>query len=223
MDKLKEFINERIKRSWVTTLIGLIFLMASIASHFIMGVAWLDLIVPISIGFILLPIKEPKKPGGAGMGFMVLIISMLITGCISFQKCQDKFGSLKTDTIKVTRLVPLDFAYKPQLETYDFNFRLDSLLWAKPGDTTTFTNPGSTVKIKVSKDAQNDRLNITADCDPDTIKVKEFVPVEIKVPCETQVFEDKPQTKWGKGWQQYKNVSAFAFPIVILLIIILKR
>jgi hypothetical protein len=213
---------DRLKRSWLTTVIGVLIIAASIASHFVYETSWTEVLMGVVIGFIFLPMKDPKKPSG-GAAAVILIALMSLSSCVTYNKCVDKFGSVQTDTITITQIKPVDITFKPEKESFTTSLRLDSLLWAEPGKERTIHNEDSTVNIKIKKDANNDRVSITAECDPDTVRITKEVPVEVKVPCETKTFTEPEPTGLTKAWQQYKGVSAIALPIVIILIIIIKR
>lgn len=227
-----------IKRGPWTTVIGIALIIGGFVDKFGFDSNWTEALVAIGAGLILIFFKDPNQkppkdqkppnpPAGGGTkagAFLIMLGTLMsLTSCVTYNKCVDKFGSVKTDTITVTQVEPIDISYKGPKESFTTSLRLDSLLWATPGQRTTLSNADSTVKINIQKDPDNDRVSITADCDPDTVRITKKVPVKVKVPCDTQIFKEPESTKWQKGWNNYKSVSAFAFPVLIILIIIIKR
>lgn len=219
---MKHFKFENIKKGPWTTAIGVLLILAGLADKFYLLSSWTEAMVAIVPGAFLLFKSDPTIKGG-GTAACLLVILMLFTGCTTYQKCADKYGEPDTTLITVRDTVFKNLRVKPPVISYNNSFRLDSLLWAEPGIATSYYNADSTQKVTLKKDANNDRLSISTECDPDTIKVSVPIPVEVEAPCPQTKFVPKPETLPEKAAHTYKNIAAYGFPLFLTLFIILLR
>lgn len=214
VDKVLDKISQRLIKNWVTTLLGVAIIIGSLVAHFVSGLDWTGTIIGICIGVVLLPMKDDSKAA-------MIVLLVLFSSCVTIKRCRDKFGTLQVDTIQYVYKGDLKVEYKPPAEWSSFSLRLDSLLWARPGDTATITNEAGTVTTKMWKDADNDRLFLETECDPDTLRFYYPVEIPMKVPCETWQLTDKP-SRWDKFKNTLKNIAVVGF-FITSAILILKR
>lgn len=97
--KIKNFAQ------WKTTILGLIILIASIASVFIREISWSDAVIGISIGLVL--IFSPDTIIDKLNNFIKILLLVLLSGCMSQKKlaqvCADTFP-IKDSTIIVEKI-----------------------------------------------------------------------------------------------------------------------
>lgn len=90
---------------WKTTILGLIILVASIASVFIKEIGWSDAVIGIGIGLVL--IFSPDTIIDKLNNFIKILLLVLVTGCMSQKKlakvCADNFP-VKDSTVIVERI-----------------------------------------------------------------------------------------------------------------------
>ena len=219
---MNQFNFENIKRSKYTSILGVILIAAGLSSKFLFQESWMDSMIPVVAGILLLFAKDPKKPGATAILSAIGII-LIFSSCTTYQKCADKFGYQDTTMLVVKDTLYRDIKVKPIDSKYSLSFRLDSLLWAKPAGVKYFYNTDSTQKVSIRKDANNDRVYIDNECLPDTIRLNIAVPYEIKVPCPQTVLEDKPTTLKKKLVNHYSNFAIWAFPVCLVIILVSLR
>lgn len=149
------------------------------------------------------------------MRTFVLILLCTLSACCSFEKCADKFASSKiqdsvtVDTILfVQSIVPKD--------SIQFSIQIDSFLLMRPADTIKFQSGRATAEIY--KDQNNNYLQGTVECLPDT--VTKLIPVNMQLPCPpTTVIGSKPIPKW----QQWLHIFTAGFTGVVIIGFILIK
>lgn len=220
---MKNFNFSNIKKGKWTTLIGIALILGGFVDKFGFDGSWTEALVAIAAGMTLIFTNDPKKPSNnVAMLIAILVSVMLLSSCVTYQKCADKFGYQDTVKIEVRDTLYRNLSFQPPKSTYKFDMRLDSLLWAKPGQAVYFYNADSTQKVTIQKDKDNDRLSITSDCEPDTVKVEVAIPYEVEVPCPQTVLEDKPDTLKKKIVRKYSGFTMWAFPILLGIILVAR-
>ncbi len=219
---MTNFNFQNIKRGKYTSILGFILIVAGLLSKFLFQESWMDSMIPVAAGAVLLFAKDPKKPGST-LALSVLFLLLLFSSCTTYQKCADKFGYQDTTYIQVKDTLYRDIKVKPIDSKYSFNLRLDSLLWAKPGGVKYYYNADSTQKVTTRKDSKNDRIYIDTECLPDTVRINVAIPYEVEVPCPQTVLEDKPAGLKKKLLSHYTNFAIWAFPVCLVIILVSLR
>ncbi|MEQ9426963.1 MAG: hypothetical protein RJQ09_21250 [Cyclobacteriaceae bacterium] len=144
--------------------------------------------------------------------YTLLIAAVLLSGCVTYRKCFDKYallGDSTTVTVRDTLLVPVEVKHIVEGDKVEVN--LDSLLKAMQldGDSRLAPLSGMTDSIWFVMEEQRgrigfwrdkyNRLQARAECFPDTVLVRDTIPVpyEVQVPCPPQaVFDEANHKTW---------------------------
>lgn len=127
-----------------------------------------------------------------------LICAALLGSCVTYKKCQEKFGTPQTDTVQVTVQVPV---LVPR----------DSIITVTKTDTTYLYKEVQQGRARVIIERNPATTTVQAKCD--TVTIIRDVPV--KVPMKHYVFQDNPD-KVSKFWK-----SAFWWMLAVNVLICL--
>lgn len=215
-------MKNRIVNNYKSTIIGILLIIATFVLVFFEKVTWSEFaaFAPFCIGLIL--VKDDSFKGKTPMILLFVSISVLFTSCVSYEKCVEKYGVVRNDTMYVETVVRDTISVLVPADSNVLVFNIDSL--AKIIRGKVFKEQDSTSKIQLSYWIDNyNKLHIKAFKPPDTI----YKPVEIpvKVPCPPVFHIEKKLTWYQEFWEWYKNFSAFALmlSIAILTVILIKR
>lgn len=212
ISKFIDRLSDRLVKSWLTTLVGVIIIVGSLVSHFVLQTEWLETLIGIAVGVAFLPMKDPEK----GASIFILLLAFTLSSCVTYNRCQSKFGEVSTQTKVIEDTIKVPISVKPDPIYYTLSWRLDSLLWAKPGTKSTFRDPSGQITITASKDSTNENISLDVLCDPDTVYQDKLVPIRVEVPCETTSFSPKPRFL-NRVWDGYKTFAAIGFAVLLIL------
>lgn len=147
------------------------------------------------------------------MRAFVLILLSFLSACCSFEKCADKFTSRTQDSVKVDTILFVQ-SNIPK-DSIQFSIQIDSFLLLRPVDTIKFQSGRATTEIY--KDENNNYLQGTVECLPDT--VTKLVPVNMSLPCPDPVYIGEFIPKWRK----WLNNAAIAFSLLVIVAYFLLR
>jgi hypothetical protein len=217
------FKIENLYKSWYTTVLGFIIILASIVSVFIpdLNVSWTEAGVGIAIGVAFLGVKDPDKSDKVLLSLMLLLALAFLSSCVTYSKCERKYGRKETpiipvyiqDSVKTQVITLADSAIGTWSLEEVANSDIDQ-------EFKTVSERGK-ASVTISKTKDNN-LKAKANCLPDT--VTKWVPYEVlvDVPCPEQtVFTPRP-TGLGKLWEDYKSLAAIALPFLVILFWVLK-
>jgi hypothetical protein len=142
------------------------------------------------------------------MSFLI-IISLFLMSCTTYEKCISKYGGLQ-DTIIVER------KHVIQKDSIITIIEIDSIPYLTPGDTVEIESQNSRAKIKYWRDMYKNVLLFQAECD--SIVIRDTLRIATK-----PIFMPKPLTRIKKAWDGYTKASAIALPIVLFTIILLIK
>ena len=142
----------------------------------------------------------------------------VLSGCTTYKKCFDKYGS-QTDTVYATRLlaIPFNQLVPVPASSVEASINLDSIA----GFTADLIASVEKDRARLSwyRDQYN-RLQMLADCLPDTIQVRDTVEVDVLVPVQAHHWQqpemEKPRLS---GLQRlYLGLGRLAFWLLVLLL-----
>jgi len=140
----------------------------------------------------------------------ILLIAILFQGCISYERCVDKFCKTPTEVVEIPYQV---FVPRDSIVT---NVRIDSILYLMRGDTVRIEDPTSRAKISYWKGMYENTLMLRADCDSVTVTDTLRVPYPV-------VLEPEPPRGLKKVSDIYNKIAAWALPFLFLLTIALIK
>ena len=125
---------------------------------------------------------------------LVAALMMMGTGCITYNKCLEKFGETETDTITITEtyMVPYQVDVPVPSDSAQASINIDSIAAFTEGLIHTIESERA--RLTWWRDRYN-RLKLRADCEPDTIRATDTVEVPVEVPVEvnTNTFTEPPK------------------------------
>jgi len=143
-------------------------------------------------------------------------IACLLSSCITYQRCIDKYGSYAKDTVFVQfekKVIVHDTIKADSLSTV---VKTDTL---RPGQIYTQTD-SSGLQIQYWVNAYNNLLNIKA-TQPQRI-IHDTLTIIEKVPCPpVAVFNNKPGKIKG-AWLIYCKYAGIFLPLIALFLFLLK-
>jgi len=183
-------------------------------------------------GLYMLGIKDPRLPGG-GRSAVTVIILVTLSSCVTWDKCSQKFAvqinAKKPITLRDT--IAHESKVKPPADSLTNDVpEADSL---DEDDTVYHASESGEIEIMFWKErsdsleqalGKKSKLRYKAKCDPDTVKTTEYIPVEIQGECpEVTVLDpEKGAPLWHRWLNGYKNFSAWAL-LLLIIVIIFKR
>jgi hypothetical protein len=228
---MKNWTVKNIARGIITTLVGvaLVAMGLYLVYKAIHAETWENMATMITEGLMLigtgawlLGIEDPSLPrrpmGGGGAAAVILLFALLATGCVTQQRCLDKYGS---DTVTVTLRDTLEVIVPIPADTLTGALSDSLLQQLKAGriDTVYREDADSKIKMKFWRNKYNSALAYMANIKPDTVIEKE--PYEVQVPCPEVMVVDPKELRWyEEAWQGFQFFSAILTLLGVLLIIL---
>jgi hypothetical protein len=141
---------------------------------------------------------------------------LLFTGCATWNKCAKKFGTGETHYVTVRDTIPYSFEVVTKGDSLEGGIDIESLLL----DSIYKLNSEKNLSIKLWYDRYQKAIRFKANQRTDTIRVKEYVPVEVRADCPDAVVADPEQALSWKA-KVWKNFQFFAGWLVLSLGVIL--
>lgn len=148
-----------------------------------------------------------------------LIALFSFTSCVTYERCQEKFGQ-QQDTIRIPVKINVPYEVKIPADSVQMGIHLDSLLRLKIDSVYRVKNDSSGIIISYWIDKYRKlqiKANKPAQVIRDTIVVHDTIPYT-----PPPIIVNKPTTL-ENYWSKYKDIAAFLLPILLLLLIWLKR
>ena len=142
-----------------------------------------------------------------------LSVLFLLSSCVSYERCVQKYGRQPSDSI----MVP--YAVEIPGDSISVVLQFDTIPFLLPGDTVIIRDTASRASIRYWRNKYEDSIGIQADCDSIVIMDTIF----IKPP---PVLDPPPPSKLRKAWKGYSAAAGIAIPILVLTILLfikLKR
>jgi hypothetical protein len=128
---IKDFFHwKNIKKSPLTSVLGLVLIGVAIYACIRQHDVGVEEITLLTIGTGLLGVKDPKNENGAAVFLFIVLSSLLLSSCVTLNRCKQKFGTQSTpitlrDTITVRDTVLI------QADSLQGKVSIDSLLYGK--------------------------------------------------------------------------------------------
>jgi hypothetical protein len=224
---IKDFFHwKNIKKSPLTSVLGLVLIGVAIYACIRQHDVGVEEITLLTIGTGLLGVKDPKNENGAAVFLFIVLSNLLLSSCVTLNRCKQKFGTQSTpitlrDTITVRDTVLI------QADSLQGKISIDSLLYSKI-DSLVHININCELALKLWIDKYNRVLNYRVDKKPKQIIIEKEVPVEVQGQCPDVVVADPDQAlSWhGRLWKQFQFFSAWLVLVsgfFLLVYLSLKR
>lgn len=89
---------ENFKKGPLSTIVGALLMSAAVYVYLVVPSSELFAMALLAAGGYAFGIKDPKIPGNTPM---ILVAALLLGGCVTYNKCLDKFGTLTKDSTRV--------------------------------------------------------------------------------------------------------------------------
>lgn len=216
-------MKARIVKNWKSSLLGIVLLIAALVAVFLNKATWEQFatFVPFCLGLVY--VKDTIfKIGGGGTTLTIVVVALfclLGQGCVSYERCVKKYGVVRHDSLIITKEIPIIIKVPIPSDSMQTSINIDSIQFLIEGQVYQKFDSTSKIQIWYWKDKFN-KLQIKALQPPDTVII--YKTIEVKVPC-PPIIELKEHLTWYQSlFLWYKNFSAVAF-FIGLLIILFKR
>lgn len=214
------FKSSNIKKSPLTTAVGLLVIIGSIVSVFFpsLGIDWSGAGVGIAVGSTFLFASDGNKQGGGGKAAMLAILIFGLNSCVTYEKCQDKFGN-GTDTVTIEKTVEVvrhDTIIKPidSISTI-IKFRDKGKIIT---DTVEIENPVTGMQLRYWRDEAN-RLRVQCNTKADTVVINDTIYKEVKVDCPPVNYFKAPEEPKCNKWFGNGVITGIIGTLFLLLIL----
>ena len=165
MERFKALAN--LKKGPKTTILGIVVILASIASVFIVdGIRWGSAVIGLMVGCGLLFSGDPKKFTGAGMLALTVLLAGC-SGCCSYEKCVDKYG---TDTVMQKVKVPVDTFREVKVPVPADTVTVTDTFHKIPYEPKTVKSQEGRAIVTYWRDKYTHALHMQAECDTVTVR-----------------------------------------------------
>lgn len=156
----------------------------------------------------------------------LLLILALMSSCITFKKCVDKYGSM--EPVKVIAGDSVDFETPVAHDSLRGTIPCPQLPVAsdqpvtgnrQPATDTTIERSGR-AQIKYWYDQYQKAIRYQVDCLPDTIRDTKYVEIEADCPQVAVLDPEKGQPRHRALWLGFQRVAAWLVLLEILLVFI---
>lgn len=226
---------KKVKNSWsfenfrkgpLTTIIGVGLMVVAIYVYLAKPEGETFAYFLFGFGAVAFGLKDPKLPGGkGGTGSAVVLVALfMLSSCVTYKKCADKFGSTEKYAITLHDTIPdIDTTYVAG-DSVKGSVDLDDLLAGKI-DSLINVSSSRKLQIKLWYDKYNHLLRYRADVKPDTIIKIERIPVEVKGDCpDTVILDESKNQPWHRRvWERFKSLSVWALLLFIAVLIMVSK
>lgn len=153
---------KNVTKSRISSVLGVIIILASLVSVFYPGVSWGDAAVGIGVGLVLLGLKDPPLSGAASAG-LVAVCTLALVGCASYTRCLDKYGVASAPSVvKVSDSVKVPVRITVPPDSLATRLDIDSLAQGWAADTLRLVSIGGQVQVEVWKSSggKSGQLNL---------------------------------------------------------------
>jgi len=216
---------QNVGRGWITSLIGLVIIIAALASVFTKHATWGDAALGMAVGVGLLGLPDPKKPGTGVVG--ALALALVFGGCASIEKVQRKYGTQgPPTTLELSDTVKVPVAVTTKADSLDHTMSMDSLAAAPVGDTLKLISVGGQAKVSIWKSAPtkpggSHQLHTRVEVPPQIIHdtIEKVVTLQGKCPPTWTIT--KVSNPWYQPyWGYFQDFCTALFLVVLLVIVI---
>ena len=155
----------------------------------------------------------------------LLVAGLMLSSCITYQKCLDKFGKVSKDSVAVRYIDSVRFQVEIPADTLQGGLSLDSLCiaWQQQTknfyeDTLTKVSASGKLQIKYWIDRYQRALRYQSTLKPDTVYQFKIVKGVVRCPPQVVVSPDNDRTLW-KQFQLFAAwvvIAGLAFALVYL-------
>lgn len=147
-------------------------------------------------------------------------IAAMIQACVTYERCVDKFGDASQDTTYVTVEKHIPVHITTPGDSISGAVDLDSLV---DGQVNQITDENSNLTLQYWIDEYNRLLHMKALNPPMEIRDTVFVRDTVPCPPAEPALVEPPPGRLERIYEKYKEVAAWAFPTIILTLLILSR
>lgn len=206
-------MKDRVIKNWKSSVIGIILGLAGLVFVWFGKITWGEYSAFLPVVFGLLWVKDSIFSVKGGSGAAIILMALMLNGCVTYNKCVEKYGMQSTDTIRVPFKIEVPVAIAVEADSNQTYINIDSIYTMLTGQIYEKVDSTSRIKIQYWKDAYN-HLQIKASTPADTIH--DTVKIDTTLSVVPPVSLAKPTT-WV---DQYKDISMWLCPILLILLIL---
>lgn len=211
---------DNFRKGPLTTVVGVLLMAAAVYVFVTEEDAELFSLTLLGLGSVAFGLKDPKLPHGPGAA--ALLALLLLSGCVTYQACFDKYGHLAKDTVRVPVQVVLKdtITVVTQPDSLIGRFSLDSLM--SRFDSVVHISSSRLLQATFWRDKYNN-IRYRIDVRPDTITKIQIDTVQVVVGCPpAAVFDPEKDAPWhSRLWKNFQFFAAWA--LLLLIVVLLAR
>jgi hypothetical protein len=223
---------ENFKKGPLMTIVGIALLGSAIYIYKVVPDSELFATAVLLLGAGAIGLKDPRKPGGAaGAGLIALLI---LSSCVTYKKCQEKFADSRPSKVTVVDSFDLDVPVPPDSLEGDIN--LDTLcdewrqIQADVNDTLktvydsmSAVSESGKLTTKLWIDKYKRLLRFKSKVVHDTVHVHHYNTVTVDCPPQNVFDCDKGRSGIGKLWDGVRNPVVLALLVIIAFLLTLLK
>ncbi len=223
------FSFKNINKGWITSFVGYLLIFACLVSVFLKGTSWADAALGMAVGITLLGLPNPPMPGSGTTGVVgVLVLMLMVGGCVSFKKCQDKYGTqAPPTTLALTDSVRVPVTMTTKADSLSSALSIDSLASAPVGDTIQLVSAGGLAHVSIWKSPAlvpggSQRLHTRVQVPPQILHDTVTKVVTLYGHC-PPAYTFAPAARTGffyRLWGYYRTFATYAFSAGLLVLAI---
>jgi hypothetical protein len=211
---------ENFKKGILTTVVGLALLAAAVYVYLMRENSEVFALALLGLGALAFGLKDPKIPGGGATVLLLVVSCWLLTGCVTYQRCIDKY-SVGTDTVRVEKLVHIIDTIKIAVPGDSLNGQLSFV----NGDLKATDTVSDSGKLRIKFIQVPGGIQYRVVRLPDTVVVVKRDTVRVAVDCTRVLVDADKNAPWyGRLWETFKFFAAVALLVLfVCLLIYLKH
>jgi hypothetical protein len=216
---------ENFKKGILTTIVGVALLAAAVYVYLMRADSEVFALALLGLGALAFGLKDPKMPPNGGAIPLLILSVWVLSSCVTYTKCLDKFGTASNDSVTIKVKVPYNDTVTVVTKRDSLVSVLDEAtlnrLRANFADTLEMISESGKVKSRYWYDQYRRALVSKTNTLPDTIRIiiKDTVQVEAKCP-PVVVVDPLASLPWYNPKVLWKNFQLFAAWAVLAGVII---
>ena len=213
------FSLANVTKGKLTSVLGVIIILASLVSVFYPGVNWSEAAAGMGVGLALLGLKDPPVAGSNGI--VAVVLTSALVGCASYTRCLDKYGAqvAAPPVVEVSDSIKVPVKVTTPVDSLAASLDIDSLATVTTKDTIRLISAGGRAHVTMYKSSDGRKLETRVKVPPQVIHdtITKYVTLYGKCP-PSYTLQPKKKLSWYEPfWECYRTLTAFASLLYLLI------
>lgn len=211
---------ENVVKGPVTSIVGVLLIVCSVYVYLSKDNSDAFAILLLAAGLGAFGLKDPRIPGSGAMVFIA--VALLFNSCITYQKCIDTFGTLATDTVRVSYRDTVRITHVLPRDSVTTDINIDTLChyWRTMAGDLTGQAAGQRVELEWYVDAYERVLRLKAKTVRDTLYLTKIVEGTVNCPPQVVVDPDKDAPWHSRLWKNFQFFAAWVLLVGLLFFLV---